>query len=1154
VLEKLKGRARGTLDVETLAAALAEAVKQSAESGDLLSSLNELSAMAPHAEGLDAPGNDAVSPYLAWLPFSLDEALAQLGLTRIVNDRLRSGYYRDRLMVLTTQEKSASTLHEVALQKMQQHTTGQAIINPLPRALHGGPLAMAGHVAFHFGLLLHYPNGGVVRGEFSASPQNIWMIHRTLGLRTVVLTRHPADRLVALYCMRHQGLRGRMKNHGMVDVSEENVLSNLFSGTTKTLPANIGSLRHNLEWLESWVYPEAQEGSIVARYEDMVADPMKHFEALHSKLFATEVSKRLRRELKATLAASGEHGALQSGDSRTRSYSKGYSGKVGVWVDYLTRRNVDVYNDTVKRFLDYTPVADQLLAVYPDLLLDRSLAAQGTKSVSVAAETPDRRRSDASAVFLSRVAAEIANLEEIAAEGGDIQEPLRSLSNMISEDDSVAAIDSKDVAPRLAWMPHTLREALPFVGLSRVISKRLRDGFYKDRLVVLITQEKSSSTLHEVAIRKMLRSSGDQKLIVPLPRGTMAGPVSMAGGATFHPGMLYFSPNGGVLRGVFTPSKQNRQLLHEIGCWQVVLARHPADRLIAQYCMSFDAFAEADLEKGIGIVINNLLSTNLEWLLGWHKQKRHGRTTIIRYEDMIADRKRHFDHMHEFMYQEPMSPDLATELETAFAESGEGGRLRSGNLDRRVYKRGYSGKVGVWRNYMTPANVELFNAIVDRYVSSHPNGRALLDIYPDLRLSADELDAPPADELPAREVVGAIRTEVSGSVTSEPAVAKLPASAPGREGDVTRPMLDLSAVSEVMRTAETKSGDSQITTSIAKFDELLAADPLESSESPNIFKRLEWLPHTIKEGVKFVSLTRLASKRLKEGYYRERLVILATQEKSGSTMHAVAIRKMLRRTGGVSVFTTLPRQATASPTTMAGGTVFHPGMLLYFPNGGVCRGVFDPSMDNKLLMSEVDARRIVLSRHPADRLVAQYCMHLSATESNIEAALSRLMSRHLPVNLNWLAGWDAMKNDRQLLARYEDMFADRNAHFSRLHDFLYQREMSDVLAAEVEEIFRNSGEGGSIRSGDLGTRVYSRGYSGKIGVWRDYMTPANVELFNAIVDRFVAFHPNGRVLFDIYPNLRLNADELNPEPDAGPTDPASAQQAIAADGRRSAAQ
>ena len=359
-----------TIVLNRLASAIRKLQVAGATNSDIRGPLSKLASFSNEPPELKAIDEKSISPRIAWLPFSFNESIALLGLSRVVNKRLMEDYYRDRLVILTTQEKSASTLHEVTILKMMWHTGGQDVIVPLPRSLKGGPLSMAGQAAFHFGLLLHLPNGGVCRGEFMADPHTIWMTQRHLGCRTIILTRHPADRMVALYCMRHAGLGERMQRYGFEKVDQESILNNLFAGTAFSLSPNIGSLRQNLEWFDGWLEPELRENALIVQYEDMLVDKNAHFERIHNFLYQREMGSELVAELETVFSNSGEGGALQSGDKNTRSYGKGYSGKEGVWREYLTSENVETYNEVVERFLNYSRHADALLALYPNLLLD----------------------------------------------------------------------------------------------------------------------------------------------------------------------------------------------------------------------------------------------------------------------------------------------------------------------------------------------------------------------------------------------------------------------------------------------------------------------------------------------------------------------------------------------------------------------------------------------------------------------------------------------------------------------------------------------------------------------------------------------------------------------------------------------------------------
>jgi hypothetical protein len=245
---------------------------------------------------------------------------------------------------------------------------------------------------------------------------------------------------------------------------------------------------------------------------------------------------------------------------------------------------------------------------------------------------------------------------------------------------------------------------------------------------------------------------------------------------------------------------------------------------------------------------------------------------------------------------------------------------------------------------------------------------------------------------------------------------------------------------------------------------------------------------------------------------------------------------MLSCSGGASLFVPTPRQNMAGPIHMGGGTAFHYSMLLFFPNGGVCRGVFEPRNYNFWLVGELGSRWVVLTRHPADRIVAQYCMRseeLSAAASNSDGLSAfQLVFRgaglpytvdSLRDNLQWLAGWAAKASDAQILVvRYEDMVRDAETHFAAIHEFLFQKGMAPELVAGIRKHIGNSGEAGPLQSGDGSTRVYEKGYSGQIGVWRNYLSAADIADYNATVERFLAYDDNAASLIALYPDLLLN--------------------------------
>lgn len=361
------------------------------------------------------------------------------------------------------------------------------------------------------------------------------------------------------------------------------------------------------------------------------------------------------------------------------------------------------------------------------------------------------RREPSRMLDLDIVSSRLRVLEDRGRRGVDVDQALANLRTIAIESETLSCIDPSKINERLASLPFSFNEAIHFLGLTRVVNQRVQDGYYRDRLVILVTQEKSSSTLHEVAIMQMLLHSGGQKTIVPIPRNLTSGPTSLGGGAAFHYGMLLYFPNGGVCRGVFQADRQNRWLLGDLGCRQIVLMRHPADRMVAQYCMRHgelsaeqiirdqekvfqDIFRGVDLPRTV-----DCLRANLEWMAGWVGVRTDERLLIVKYEDMMKDLTVHFAGIHDFLYAKPMGATLEAILRETFSRSSEGGDLQPGDRTKRVYAEGYSGKVGVWRDYLTKANIDTYNRVVERFLDSNAHAEELLRLYPDLLLTPGDV-------------------------------------------------------------------------------------------------------------------------------------------------------------------------------------------------------------------------------------------------------------------------------------------------------------------------------------------------------------------------------------------------------------------------------
>ncbi|MEM7620072.1 MAG: sulfotransferase domain-containing protein [Pseudomonadota bacterium] len=291
-------------------------------------------------------------------------------------------------------------------------------------------------------------------------------------------------------------------------------------------------------------------------------------------------------------------------------------------------------------------------------------------------------------------------------------------------------------------LPVNMVEATVQLGLRLVTNKRLQANWYKDRLIILINAEKSGSTLHEIVIRDIQLHILKQEANFGIQRGLRYGPTEPAYG-TFHGLIPLFAPDGGILRGPFLGHAGNIRFVKELGAKVTFLCRHPADRLVARGCMTGDFFglttSKEDVDSGevFSKLINEhalpqSLSTELHWMVDWLEGLGHSeRFHIMRYEDMMKDAKAHFEKLHKFITNAPMSDETWLAIQSNMSRTS-GGDLQPGNREERHYPKGYSGNIGVWRDYLSKDQITAYNDCVKRFVDYHPHSDILFTVYPDI--------------------------------------------------------------------------------------------------------------------------------------------------------------------------------------------------------------------------------------------------------------------------------------------------------------------------------------------------------------------------------------------------------------------------------------
>ena len=232
----------------------------------------------------------------------------------------------------------------------------------------------------------HAPVGGMTEG-----------VLRLLGCKHVVLLRHPADFIPALYC--HIRAELTKKGFRANDGRSTRALGQLAGSRIDQAVSNqrppapwihaISPVRHSvfapgvplddaiahfiadgpllkaMEWMADWLQYRDPDRSIVVTYEEL----MDHFDTAVDRLsrFIRGVppTSDVLAYLNHVVRAVGEEGRAKP----ETHYSRGWTGAVGIWSNYLSDDNVRLYNATVEKFLAYYPHASQLSSIYPNLVL-----------------------------------------------------------------------------------------------------------------------------------------------------------------------------------------------------------------------------------------------------------------------------------------------------------------------------------------------------------------------------------------------------------------------------------------------------------------------------------------------------------------------------------------------------------------------------------------------------------------------------------------------------------------------------------------------------------------------------------------------------------------------------------------------------------------
>jgi len=221
-----------------------------------------------------------------------------------------------------------------------------------------------------------------------------------------------------------------------------------------------------------------------------------------------------------------------------------------------------------------------------------------------------------------------------------------------------------------------------------------------------------------------------------------------------------------------------------------------------------------------------------------------------------------------------------------------------------------------------------------------------------------------------------------------------------------------------------------------------------------------------------------------------------------------------------------------------------PEILRDFPEGGVVKYHTHPMSKNVKILDTLGVRYLIILRDPADQLVASYVHNLNDDSEqvrgsrhqydhifplpkalfNADTAMEKafefmIRGGYLIHSLSWMTDWLALRDpQRSAVVRYEDFVQDRMGVLNGISRWLTGHDFDVHLSercGQIAESYKTK-QAGAIQDG---SRRYPRGWTGKIGTWRDYFSAENRKHYCTTVADFIRCYPSASALLQVYPDL-----------------------------------
>lgn len=127
-------------------------------------------------------------------------------------------------------------------------------------------------------------------------------------------------------------------------------------------------------------------------------------------------------------------------------------------------------------------------------------------------------------------------------------------------------------------------------------------------------------------------------------------------------------------------------------------------------------------------IADGVLLKSMQWMTDWLQYRDKEMSIVVTYEELMGEFEATIERISTFVRGEPANDDVMAYLRHVTRAVAEEGHAKPSSR----YPRGWTGSVGIWRQYFSDHNIRSYHQVVEGFLSNYPHAAELSRQYPDL--------------------------------------------------------------------------------------------------------------------------------------------------------------------------------------------------------------------------------------------------------------------------------------------------------------------------------------------------------------------------------------------------------------------------------------